>query len=270
MAGQIDFGLLTTPNFLGDALRYQKAGQQQRDDERLRRARATGDIATIREIDPDEAAAMERSQQTGADRQAKITGAQSAARGDWQGARTAYASAGDIGAVNDVDALHEASTRKVAAEAQFLKGIFDKDGPEAALAAFDQRASTYGADPQQIADIRAKIAANPEVALTALAGAPTYKYQRDPNTGAIIGIDEATGEAKEIYKGTPRASSGYTYDEDGNMTYIRGGPRDPEVIAREAGVRRQAVVDRPTKKTGGKASTGSKAKAYTPDAIKWD
>lgn len=32
MAGQIDFGLLTTPNFLGDALRYQKAGTQQRDE----------------------------------------------------------------------------------------------------------------------------------------------------------------------------------------------------------------------------------------------
>lgn len=253
MAGQIDFGILTTPNYLGDALRYQKAGTQQRDEERLRQARATGDIATIRQIDPDEAAAMEKTQMGAADRAARVKGAQAYAKGDYQGARTAYADLGDVSAIGTVDDAHEASTKKVAAEAQFLKGILDKQGPDAALAAYDQRASTYGADPQQIADIRAKIAANPEVALTALAGAPTYKYQRAAD-GSIIGVNEASGDVKEVYKGTRPAPAGFTRDENGALVvdpeYVKG-------VGLIAGAKRQAVVDRPTKKTGGKAKAAS-------------
>lgn len=263
MAGQIDFGLLTTPNFLGDALRYQKAGTQQRDEERLRQARATGDIATIRQIDPDEAAAMEKTQMGAADRAARVRGAQAYAKGDYQGARTAYADVGDVSAIGTVDDGHEASTKKVAAEAQFLKGIFDKQGPDAALAAFDQRASTYGADPQQVADIRAKIAANPEAALTALAGAPTYNYVRGSD-GSYTQVNPATGDVKEIIKGQRPAPAGYRYGADGQLEFIPGGPADPSVIGTKAGVQRQAVVDRPTKKTGGKAASSPFPSGYGP------
>ncbi|PIB91293.1 hypothetical protein [Caulobacter sp. FWC2] len=253
MAGQIDFGMLTTPNFLGDAVRYQKAGQERRDEEALRLARANGDMATLRRLAPDEASVLERTQRDATDRAAKVSGAQAFAKGDYQAAKSAYADIGDVAAVGTVDEAHDAQTKKIATEAAYLQGILKDQGPDAAIAAYDQRAATYGSNPEQIAQIRTALVADPANTLSRLAGATTYKYQRDPNTGAIIGINEATGEAKEIYKGTPRAASGYAYDEDGNMTYVRGGPRDPEVIAREAGIRRDAVVSRPAKKSAGRA-----------------
>ena len=255
MAGQIDFGILTTPNYLGDALRYQKAGTQQRDEERLRQARATGDIATIRQIDPDEAAAMEKTQMGAADRAVRVKGATAAASGDWQGARKAYAEAGDIGAVADVDKLHDASKAKLAEGARFLQGIRAERGDQAMIQAFDEVGSNYSSSPEGLAAIREKLLAAPEPTLAALAGATNYQFKQTAN-GGLVAIDPNTAEAKEIYKGQDKLGIGWRYGEDGRPEYIQDGPADPTYIAKVAGVRRQAVVDRPTKKTGGKASSG--------------
>jgi len=269
MAGQIDFGILETPNIFGGALRAQALGEQDRDQIMRRRALRSNDVNALREVDPEEARAMQGQQRADAERAARIAGAQGAASGDYQAARTAYAGIGDIQGVGAVDDLHDASTKKIAEEAQFLSGLLKTNGAESMLQAYDQRASTYGGKPEEISAIRDKLLKDPEGTLAALAGAPKYQYQRAAD-GSIISVNSITNEAETVYEGTPRAPSGYQYGEDGALTYIPGGPADPDVVGRQAGVRRDAVVSRPAPRRASAGASAPASAAYDPNAIKWD
>jgi len=207
---EINWGALQTPDFAGNALRYRRAGEEDGRETATRNAlkgygtNPDGAIQDLMGVNPDVAMQMQdrqrkeqefqRGQQ---DRQSRITGAQAYAKRDFDGARNAYAGIGDMDGVSATDDAQAASAKRVAEEAQFMLGLFNQQGPDAVLSAFDQRSASYGASPEQLAMIRAKIAENPEQALTALAGAPTYKYQRGAN-GEIVSVNEATGETEVV------------------------------------------------------------------------
>lgn len=67
----------------------------------------------------------------------------------------------------------------------------------------------------------------------------------------IYGVHPVTGAKlfeQPIPQKAPTAPSGYTWADPNNtaLKYIQGGPGDPSVIGTAAGVRREAVVSRPT------------------------
>ena len=254
---EINWGALQSPDFAGNALRYRRAGEEDGRAIATRNALKSygtnpdGAIQDLMGVDPDAALELKARQQKDQDRQARIAGAQAYAGRDYEGARKAYAGVGDVEGVASVDDAQNATTKRVADEAQFMLGLYRSGGPEAVLSAFDQRSAGYGASPEQLASIRAQIEANPEQALTALAGAPSYQYVRGEN-GEIVSVNKATGEVDVIREGTPDAPSvpaGYRMRPDGNLEFIPGGPADPRQAGTLAGVKR--APPRPRAARGG-------------------
>jgi hypothetical protein len=200
---EINWGALQTPDFAGNALRYRRAGEEDGRETATRNAlkgygtNPDGAIQDLMGVNPDMALELKARQQKEQERQSRITGAQAYAKRDFDGARQAYAGIGDMDGVSAADDAQSASAKRVADEAQFMMGLLKEKGPDAVLSAFDQRSGSYGASQEQLDMIRAKIAENPEQALTALAGAPTYKYQRGTN-GEIVAVNEATGETEVV------------------------------------------------------------------------
>lgn len=132
MAGEINFGLLQTPDFVGNALSGFEAGRRLRSARNKRNALAMygtdpqGAINALRTEDPEMAFNLEDRQQKQADRATKIRGAQAYAGGDMEGARTAFADAGDIDAIQGLDEQKRAAASKAAQDlatvAMSLKG----------------------------------------------------------------------------------------------------------------------------------------------------
>jgi hypothetical protein len=241
---EINWGALQTPDFAGNALRYRRAGEEDGRETATRNAlkgygtNPDGAIQDLMGVNPDVAMQLQDRQRVERERQAKVQGAQSYAKRDWEGARNAYAGAGDVSSVASVDEAQAASAKRVADEAQFVLKVFKEKGLDAALSTFDQRSPSYGASPDQLAMIRAKIAEDPENNLTALAGAPSYKYQfgRD---GQIVSVNEATGETDVVKPGQPAAPAGYQFRPDGSgLEFIPGGPADPRQAGTLSGAKR--------------------------------
>lgn len=62
---------------------------------------------------------------------------------------------------------------------------------------------------------------------------------------------------------TPPPTFGWEVGPGGNLQPRKGGPADPDYIARTAGVRRDAIVSRPT-------PSHARASSVSANAIKWD
>lgn len=89
----------------------------------------------------------------------------------------------------------------------------------------------------------------------------------------IYGVHPVTGAKlfeQPIPQKAPTAPSGYAWADPDNkaLRYIQGGPGDPNVIGTVAGVRRDAVVSRPTPSRA-RASGGSAASNLPPPPSGW-
>ena len=62
----------------------------------------------------------------------------------------------------------------------------------------------------------------------------------------------------------PKAAPGWQVNPDGSWAPVKNGPYDPDYIARTAGVRRDAVVSRPTPRVGGGGRGRSGGRAAPP------
>lgn len=88
-----------------------------------------------------------------------------------------------------------------------LRGVLTSRGAEAVLPAFDVMAGTWvarGADPEQIAQMRAGLEADPDSFLTAVVGASDQaleRYKFFQNGGSIFRADQLTGDAREVARG---------------------------------------------------------------------
>ena len=76
------------------------------------------------------------------------------------------------------------------------------------------------------------------------------------------------GKPEVIYSDpeTPKASPGWNVQPDGSWTPVPGGPYDPAYIGRTTGVRRDAVVARPTPSRARPSSGASGATSARPSA----
>lgn len=78
------------------------------------------------------------------------------------------------------------------------------------------------------------------------AARPDLKYFN--TSDAIVGVDPATNSAMPLYRDAPKAPTapiGYRWVGD-TLVAIPGGPADPKTVGALSGVRRDAVISRPT------------------------
>lgn len=80
--------------------------------------------------------------------------------------------------------------------------------------------------------------------------------------GEIIGVDRRTGQEVSRVSGRPTAPTGWQWSEDGVLSYIPGGPADPQYIAEADAARRDPPRARAS--GGGSRSSGGTSRSAAP------
>lgn len=168
-----------------------------------------------------------------------------------------------------IDAAKQAALAKehafIEAQAANLQGVLAKHGPQAVLQAFDAQIPTYqqmGADPQQLASLRAMIEVNPEAALAGIAGVRKPDVRQ---SGRFVrGIDPLTGKETFAYDLPKETKPVVMRDANGN-TYLV----DPD----SGEVMHQAVAPKqfaPRRASSGSVLATPGQSTIRDDDVEWD
>lgn len=232
---EINWNLARIPDFVGNAYAARQQGIADRREQGIQNAYQQyardpqAGINALQQYDPFRANQLQQSQNALQERATRQQVGSLYAAGDRAGARSAAASSGDFQLIQAIDAMDD----RQRAEFERKAGLSVQEGfalrkiPAAQRPAYIQqnspRYAQLGFSPQEIAAI--------------------------PLDDATIdaGIARSQTIAQYLKGNTPNdPPSGYRWAPDGiTQSYIRGGPADPEVIARQAGVRRDVIVRNP-------------------------
>lgn len=187
---------------------------------------------------------------------------QAYASGDYAGAAKTLAASGDVRGAAALQRLGQEQTqtdqaRKEAAYGAVSKAIpyfdhvmqdaqNDPDGGSARISeAFDHIApwlqGQTGATPQDMAAIKSELTSNPKAALD-------FYHSQLPTQYKVVGralVRQQGDNVMPVYEGQKDAPAGYQYGPDGKMTFVPGGPADPQTVKSLAQERRTVIVNNP-------------------------